>query len=201
MADINEVINTNDTVQYYNPNESTRKKIIPKQLYYSYIKEVSIKEVPVKGKYRAKVYNLTLELADENRKITFHDNGQEIKGEVYIGREVRTSGVFLFLNPSEGDDWEGNSGANERYLKFCENVGIDCPEVEIEVDGEKHNVKKFPVLEASDLIGKPVQAYIVEEQWTDKQGKSRTSVKAVGFNRWDAPLNTSLKDSHDDIPF
>ncbi len=201
MANIDDVINTNDTVQYFNPGESTRKKLIPKQVYYSYIKEVSIKEVPVKNRYRAKVFNLTLELAEENKKTTFYDNGAEIKGEIYIGREVRTCGIFLFLNPSEGDDWEGNSGANERYLKFCENVGIECPEIEVEIDGEKQKVKQFPILEASDLIGKPVKAYIVEEAWTDKQGKSRTSVKAVGFDRWDAPLNTELKDSHDDIPF
>ena len=108
MANIDDVINTNDTVQYFNPGESTRKKLIPKQVYYSYIKEVSIKEVPVKNRYRAKVFNLTLELAEENKKTTFYDNGAEIKGEIYIGREVRTCGIFLFLNPSEGDDWEGN---------------------------------------------------------------------------------------------
>ena len=200
MATVNDVLGKSDTIQFFNPGESTRKKLIPKQVYYAYISAVSIKEVPVKSRYRAKVFNLTLELAKENEKVTFYDNGKEVNGGIYEGREVRTKGVFLFLNPSDGDDWEANNGANENYLGFCENIGIDCPEVEVELDGEKTKVKQFPILDASDLIGKPVRAYIVEESWKDKSGQSRTSVKAVGFERWDAPLRNDLKDKHDDIP-
>tara|TARA_B100001250_G_scaffold174710_1_gene150267 strand:+ start:3965 stop:4573 length:609 start_codon:yes stop_codon:yes gene_type:complete len=202
MASVDDVIsNSTETIQFFNPGESGKKKIIPKQVYYAYIKEVSIKEVSVRKRYRAKVYNMTLELADANKNLTFHDNGQEIKGDTFVGREIRTTGVFLFLNPSETDNWEPNNGGNEKYLGFCEKVGIECPEVEVELDGEKTKVKQFPVLEASDLIGKPVRAYIVEEKWTDKEGKSRTSVKAISFDSWDAPLNDDIKDKHDDIPF
>ena len=201
MATVNDVIDKSDTIQFFNPGESNRKKIIPKQVYYSYIKEVSIKEVPVKSRYRAKVFNLTLELAAENKKVTFFDNGVEVNGGIYEGREIRTKGIFLFLNPSNGDDWESNNGANESYLRFCENIGVECPEVEVELDGEKTKVKQFPILDASDLIGKPIRAYIVEESWRDKSGQSRTSVKAVGFEKWEAPLRDDLKDKHDDIPF
>jgi len=202
MAAVNDVLKTSETIQYFNPGEaSTRKKIVPKNMYYAYIKEVSIKEVPVKKRYRAKVFNLTLELAEENKTLTFSTNDEDINGEVYIGRTVRSTGVFLFLNPAEGDDWESNNGANERYLKFCETIGVECPEVEVELEGEKVKVKQFPVLDASDLIGKPVKAYIVEESWTDKGGQTRTSVKAAGFVKWDAPINNDIKDKHDDIPF
>jgi hypothetical protein len=203
MATVNDVIKSDTgSIQFYNPSESGRKKLIPKQVYFAYIKEVSIKEVNVRKRYKAKVFNLTLELANANKNLTFHDdNGNPVNGEVFAGREVRTTGVFLFLNPGETDEWEANNGANDKYLGFCEKVGVECPEVEVELDGVKAKVKQFPVLEASDLIGKPIRAYIVEEQWTDKEGKSRTSVKAISFDVWDVPLNDDLKDSHDDIPF
>ena len=202
MTSVNEIkIGETQHMHYYDPKENDRVSLIPKQLYPVHAKKVDIRDVRVKGKYKATVYNVYYQIAEECSKHTFLTDKGEVTGAGFVGKEIRGTGVFMFLNPEPGDDFESNNGANESYLRFCENIGVECPEVEVELDGEKTKVKQFPVLDASDLIGKPIKAYIVEESWRDKSGQSRTSVKAVGFEKWEAPLRDDLKDKHDDIPF
>ena len=64
MASINE-INIGDKTQmhYYDPKENTRVSLIPKQLYPMHVKKVTTREVRVKGKYKAKVYNMVYQIS------------------------------------------------------------------------------------------------------------------------------------------
>ena len=154
-------------------------------------KKVTIIEVRVKNKYKAKVYNIIFELAEECSDHTYNTDKGEINGSPFVGKEIRGSGVFMFLNPQPGDDFESNNGANEKYLRFCELLKIDCPEIEVDYNGEKRMVKQFPELKEDDIIGKPVMGYIDTEEYINKDGENRTAYKVKDFNPW---TNGKFKD-------
>ena len=193
-------------VGYFDPAESTKPvSFVTKQLYPSHIKDVDVREVRVKNKYKAKVYNFTCEIANEcsnNEYSTLDPETKEsttIPGSSYVGKEVKSKGVFMFLNPQKGDDFEANNGANDGYLSFCESIGVDLKEVEIKVGGKKRKVKEFPVLTKDNCIGKPILSYIDRETWTDNDGNKRFSYKARWFNKWEDGQD---KDYYsDDVPF
>lgn len=193
-------------VGYFDPAQSTKPvSFVTKQLYPVHIKDVSVKEVMVKGKYKAKVYNLTCEVANECSNNSYDTIDQKTKqpttipGSSYVGKELKSKGFFMFLNPQPGDDFQANNGANESYLAFCESLGVELKEVEIEIDGETRKVKQFPILDKDNILGKPALAYVDRESWTDSDGNKRFSYKAKWFNKWEDGV---MKDYHsDDIPF
>ena len=103
MASINE-INIGDKTQmhYYDPKENTRVSLIPKQLYPMHVKRVTTREVSVKGKYKAKVYNIVYQIAEECSKHRYDTEGGEINGSAFIGKEIYSAkGIFMFLNPRD----------------------------------------------------------------------------------------------------
>ena len=54
MASVNEInIGDNTHMHYYDPKENTRVSFITKQLYPMHAKDVEIKEVDVRSKFRA----------------------------------------------------------------------------------------------------------------------------------------------------
>ena len=75
---------------------------------------------------------------------------------------------------------------------------VECPEVEVEIDGEKRMVKQFPELTDSDLSGKPIMGFIDIEEYV-KDGETRTSYKVKDFTSWS---DGKVKDfAVDDLPF
>ena len=193
-------IDITKTVSYFDPNAVETRKMIGKRSYPCHIVECTIKEVKVRKKYKAKVFNLKLEVAEECGALKFEDdNGNEVSGKAFVGSKVSSNGIFLFLNPQKGDDFEANNGGNENYLKFCSAIGHEPKEVEIEIDGEKRNVFEFPTLSKEDLMNKPIMAWCDFETWKSyKDGKEYTTIKAKGFNPWKEgkTLNPT-----DDLPF
>ena len=131
VTDIN--IGDKTHMHYYDPKENTRVSLIPKQLYPMHIKTVQTREVDVKGKYKAKVYNIVYEIAEECSKHKYMTENGEINGSSFVGKEVYSTGIFMFLNPQAGDTFEANNGGNERYLRFCEVIKVACPEIEVDV--------------------------------------------------------------------
>ena len=194
-------IDITKTVSYFDPSAVQTKKLIGKRSYPCHITECIIKEVAVRKKYKAKVFNLKLEVAEECGGLNFEDdNGNEISGKAFVGSKISATGIFLFLNPQEGDDFESNNGGNESYVKFCKSIGHNPKEVEIEVDGEKRNVFEFPTLSKEDVINKPVMAWCDYETWKSyKDGKNYTTIKAKGFNLWEEGKNLTPKE--EDLPF
>ena len=186
MTSVNEIkIGETQHMHYYDPKENDRVSLIPKQLYPVHAKKVDIRDVRVKGKYKATVYNVYYQIAEECSKHTFLTDKGEVTGAGFVGKEIRGTGVFMFLNPEPGDDFESNNGANERYLHFCEHLKIDCPEVEVELEGEKRMVKQFPTLIEKDIIGKPLLGFIDTESYINNDGETRISFKVKDFTKWE----------------
>lgn len=198
MANVLDTLDT-DRVHYYDPKQDKTAKLIEKTLYLGHIKTCTIREVAVKNKYRAKVFNYSVELANENGKETFHtSNGTAVDGSAFVGREVWGTGVFFFLNPTDGDDFEPNNGGNETYLKFCEGLGIECPTTEIKVGDETRSVLTLPDLGTDDAIGKPVKAYVDYAKVRDKDGSYNARLRVKSIVAW---TDGETKSNDPDLPF
>ena len=85
--------------------------------------------------------------------------------------------------PKAGDSFESNNGANERYLRFCETINVECPEIAVEIEGEKRMVKQFPELTEREIKGKPILGFIDTVEYI-KDGETRTSYKVKDFTTW-----------------
>ena len=184
MASVTET-NIGDTthMHYYDPKENTRVSLIPKQMYPMHAKKIRTGEVNVKGKYKAKVYNIMYEIATECSQHKYTTENGEINGSSFVGKEIYATGIFMFLNPKAGDSFESNNGANERYLRFCETINVECPEIEVEIEGEKRMVKQFPELTDSEIKGKPILGFIDTVEYI-KDGETRISFKVKDFTAW-----------------
>ena len=199
MASVNDVLTTTQATSYYDPQENVNVPIIPNEKYRAFIIECKSQEVTVRKKYKAKVFNYKLEVAEENSDLTYtSSDGKTVNGGVFSGKTFKGAGIFHFLTPSDGDDFEANPGGNERYMEFCEAIGIEYPEVEIEVEGKKRMVKTLPELETNDLLGKPILATLVESSFVNKENKKVTYFQARSVELWE----TEARDLQDeDLPF
>ena len=199
MASVNDVLSSNQSVSYYDPMENINVPTIANEKYRAFIIECKSQEVTVRKKYKAKVFNYKLEVAEENSDLTYTSSeGKEVNGGVFTGKTFKGAGIFHFLTPSDGDDFEANPGGNERYMEFCEALGIECPEIEIEVEGKKRMVKTLPELSTDDLLGKPILAKLVENSFVNKENKKVNYFQAKSVERWDVEPR-DLAD--EDLPF
>jgi|LUMU01.1.fsa_nt_gb hypothetical protein len=184
---------------YYDASEFVR--FVPGQLYPANAVDVRIKEVDVKKKYKALVYNVTFEIADACKELTFtgQDNA-EIKGSSFVGRKVKATGIFQFLVPEEGDTFEPNHSGNERYFHFCESLGVECPTTTIKINGAEKEVRTIPTLSKEDILGKPVKVFLDNHGYKDyKTGELKTTVMAKSFSPW---VEGSKRDlAMEDLPF
>ena len=115
MTSVNEInIGETSNMHYYDPKENQYVSLIPKQLYPVHAKKLDTRIVDVKGKYKAKVYNIIYEVAEECGKKTFISERGEVSGQSFVGKEIYSTGIFMFLNPQGNDTFEANNGANER---------------------------------------------------------------------------------------
>ena len=189
---------------FYDPSQNTGNlKIEPKKYYLGHICDTVVKEVAVKGKYKAKVYNFKVELAGGDRKYDCKDpetqDTKTLDANSFKGRKIRSQGVFQFLVPKNGDDFEANSGGNDRYLALCHAVGAKADEIQIEIDGEQRNVTTFPDLNAEDLNGKPIDCYLDIVKWKNQEGNFVSSINAKAFKSWE---DGKARDYElEDIPF
>ena len=118
MADVSEI---NLDGGYVPVSETRKKNPVALGWYPCHIVDCQVKTVKVKGKYKAKIYNPMLEVADEVKglKFTIKDiqgNDMQVTGEDYVGYKFRSMGVFYFLNPQVGDDFEVYPKGNVGYM-------------------------------------------------------------------------------------
>ena len=199
MASVNDVLSSTNSVSYYDPMENINVPTIANEKYRAFIIECKSQEVTVRKKYKAKVFNYKLEVAEENSDLTYtSSDGKEVNGGIFTGKTFKGAGIFHFLTPSDGDDFEANPGGNERYMEFCEALGIECPEIEIEGEGKKRMVKTLPELNTDDLLGKPILAKLVENSFVNKENKKVNYFQAKSVERWDVEPR-DLAD--EDLPF
>jgi len=113
---------------YYDESSDTPKLYMAEDSYHAHVTKVQTVDRMVKGKYKAKIYNITVKLAKDCANNTYKCRGIDGKvvdgnGSDFVGRELRSVGFFQFLHPKADDDFEANPGGNRRYLQFCESIG------------------------------------------------------------------------------
>tara|TARA_R110000824_G_scaffold61923_3_gene164282 strand:+ start:1283 stop:1885 length:603 start_codon:yes stop_codon:yes gene_type:complete len=186
-----DTMETATAVNYFDPSQEKTNTRLAQGVYPAHIIKCDSVERPIKGKYKARIYNFRIKIANE--VTTRHYQIEDISGIMtdvnssdYIGREVRSAGIFFFLTPDIGDDFEANSGGNRKFMDTVEALGVPCPEIEVEVGGEKRMVKSLPNLEHSDFLGKPVLASIgLGKPWKGTDGVERQSHEVKSINLWE----------------
>jgi len=189
---------------YFDPAEEKSNVAFAPGNYYGHITALKEpREVTVRKKYKAKVYNFVFTVANETANHTYNKEGidgnpEEVSGREYVGRDIRSAGIFQFLAPQVGDTFKANSGGNRKFVEFCETAGIVCPEVEIEVDGEKRTVKTIPdCITDIDVVGKPVIATVgFGKPWKGDDGVERKSIEVKSILEWKGG-----KEKETDLPF
>ena len=189
-------VNLNEQINFYNPNDKPAQ-LVTGQLYLAHITDVKIAEVRVRNKYKAKVYNCWVALAKENAGNMVTDaNGKEIVSCKFAGRKIKSKGVFMFLNPQEGDDFEANNGANEQFLRFAECIGHEPKTIEVDIDGVKTEVLQFPNLTEGDITNKPIKVYVDKAPYRDKEGNQKEGLIVKGWDKW-----SDGKSLDEEVPF
>ena len=166
--------------------------------YLGHIKDVSTREVSFKG-YKAIVYNYFVEVAKENEVMKYTFKDEEYSGSEYSGRNLKGLGVFKFLTPKEGDDFEANPSGNDKYLLFCKSIGVEVKKEKREIDGKNIYVEIMPSLSEDDINGKPVTAVLGRgKPYTNKNGKEINPWQCKFVKAWD---EGEIKDFTEEIPF
>ena len=174
------------------------KRPLTKGEYLGHIKDVSTREVSFNG-YKATVYNYWVEVAKENEKMNYSFQGEFYDGSDYVGRNIKGLGVFKFLTPKEGDDFEANPSGNDKYLLFCKSIGVEIKKEERDMGGKKVTVEIMPSLSEDDINGRPVTAVVGRgKPYTNKNGKEIKPWQAKFVKSWD---EGEVRDFNEEIPF
>ena len=179
-------------------NKGDWKRPLTKGDYYAHIESVDTREVSFKN-YKAIVYNYRVKIAEENSKMKYQFQEEEYNGSEYVGRSIRGLGVFKFLSPKEGDDFEANPGGNDKYLMFCKSLGASVKQEEREIDGKKVKVEIMPNLTESDIVGRPVKAVVDRgKPYTNNSGKEVKPWEVKFIVNWE---DGKIRDFSKEIPF
>ena len=174
------------------------KRPLTKGEYLGHIKDVSMREVSFNG-YKATVYNYWVEVAKENDKMSYEFQGEQYTGQEYVGRNIKGLGVFKFLAPKEGDDFEANPSGNDKYLLFCKSIGAEVKKEERDIDGKKVTVEIMPSLSEDDINGRPITAVVDRgKPYTNKNGKEINPWQVKFVKLWD---EGEIRDFKEEIPF
>jgi hypothetical protein len=165
---------------------------------------------PVKDRFKARIYNYDVMVADEHAKRThqYEDiTGKhvEISGEQFVGRKLIAKGIFKFLDPQEGDDFEGNPTDNKKYSLFCETLGLVPTEETRTIDGTETLVKILPLLTIEHMVGRPVTAHLVKvkDEWINKKTgeKMDYSWRVSYCTPWTLGTVKKMTVDDNDLPF
>ena len=190
---------TNDVVNYFDPSLEQSTTRLALGVYPAHIIKCDVANRPVRGKYQADIYNFRIKIHDSVTTKTYQiedidGSMKHIEGHHYIGREVRSAGIFFFCTPGVGDDFEAHPGGNRKYMETVEALGVDCPELELDVDGEKKMVKSLPHLETSDFLGVPVLATLgLGKPWERTDGIARASFEVKSINKWEEGVKIDVE--------
>ena len=123
-------------------------------------------------------------------------------GDSFVGKKFRGN-LWRFLEPKEGDDFESNSEGNTAYLRFCENIGKECPKETKSIDGQDIEVQLLPTLSTEDFLGQPVIAFVDKGRpFTDKEGKTRQYFDCKFCKKWEGGTKKDISSGgSNEIPF
>ena len=210
MADVNDMFNDITKEQsFYIPGTKKEKNITPivEGDYLCHITDVSTKILDVQGKYKARLYSYTVEVAEENKDMDYefveiNGDKKNTKGHVYVGKRFFGK-LWRFLEPTEKDTFESNSTGNTNYLRFCETIGVDCPKEVKSINGQDIEVQILPSLVSEDMLGQPITAFVaLGKPWTDKSGQRKQYFDCKFCKKWDGGKKKVIAGGKkDDIPF
>ena len=195
----------NDTESFFVPGEETESKK-PKNApnvrgeFYGHMQNATSREVSWSkdGKtFKALVYNYEFVVDAKNSEMSYEGTNGKLKGEEYVGRTYRSNGIFRFLEPKKGDDFDSNSTGNKRYFQFCETIGVEIPRKVVKMNGQDVEVQVLPPLKGTDIDGAPAIALIdAGKPYKNKEGEERTPFVVKFVKQWEGGVK---KDA--DIPF
>ena len=214
MSTTQEVLNEvstffEDTTKTGNTNGTmTRTGLVEGEYLGHIVNSRSIVRTVLK-KFQARIYNFDVIVSAENRgmKYQYEDiTGKhiEITGEQFVDKKLIAKGVFKFLDPQEGDDFEGNPTENHKYLRFCETLGLKPEEETRTIDGKETTVKLLPLLTVEHMDGKPVTALLrkVKDEWINNKGeKMHYSWRVSYVKPWENGQVRTMEVNKDDLPF
>ena len=205
MSTMTEVAGSQSVSNYFDPSQEKSRSKLARGVYPAHIiKCDKPKTVEFKG-YKALIYNYVIKVDNAVTRHNFQVEDidgvlKDVNSADYIGREIKSKGVFFFLNPEVGDSFKANPGGNRGFMEAVEAIGVDCPEMEIEVDGEKRMVKTLPNLSPSDFVGAPVLATVdLGKPWKGTDGVERQSFEVKKINKWEE--GTKIDVELEDLPF
>ena len=204
MSSMSEVASSS-VVNYFDPSLEQSKARLVAGVYPAHIVKCDKVNRPVKGKYKADIYNFRIKVHESVSERTYpveeiDGSIKHIDGNNYAGREVRSIGIFFFITPEVGDDFEANPGGNRKYMEVVMSLGIKCPEIEVDVDGEKKKVKSLPHLETNAFLGVPVLATIgLCKPWKGTDGIERQSFEVKSIDKWEGGEKVDVE--LEELPF
>ena len=199
MENINETFNNStESSTYAEGIDEPKTKFIPVEPgdHKGHIIEYSSRIVEWTNKngdsFKARVHNYKVELSE-----SYNDD--------FNGRIFRSSGCFQFLEPQKGDDFISNQSGNKAYLRFCEDIGVECKEVKRNVDGQTIKVKQLPNIEENDVLGVAVIAVLnFGKSYVNKNGFDTKPMQVKFIKKWEGGKRLDIKTTkelEDDIPF
>ncbi len=210
MADVNDMFDDITKEQsFYIPGTKKEKNITPivEGDYLCHITDVNTKILDVQGKYKARLYSYTVEVAEENKDMDYEvedikGDKKHTKGHVYVGKRFFGK-LWRFLEPTEKDTFESNSTGNTNYLRFCETIGVSCPKEVKNINGQDIEVQILPSLVSEDMLGQPITAFVaLGKPWTDKSGKTKQYFDCKFCKKWEGGKKKVISGGKkDDIPF
>ena len=151
------------------------------------------------------VFNLTFKLADKVGEMevpvysqvdgeyiaSMDEKGNTItrKATHLVGKEIRSTGVWLTPSPKEGEGWK-----NRKYKEFFESIGVGFP---ADASG---NINLGEV-EEDDVLGFPCLAKVGEQSFTNKEGEEKTTMRVFVTYPWNGGQKLSADEIGDDVPF
>ena len=192
MANVNDILSEKGEKSFFYDDGSKPKfKGLTEGNYLGHITDVSTRVVEWQN-YKARVYNFKVKVSPEND--LKYENG-------FAGREIKSIGVFRYLEPGKDDTFVAHPSGNRNYLNFCEALSVNCPSEKKKINGKEVEVKVLPSLNLSDVSGKPVDAVVKKgKAYTDKKGVQRCYMDVKWVEKWEDGEQIKTEGSNE-IPF
>ena len=203
MSDVADA--TTGMVNYFDPSQEQSKVKLAQGVYPAHIVKCDRVTRDVRNKHKADIYNFRIKIDKSVAKKSYQiediaGDMVQVDGSNYIGREIRSQGIFFFLTPDAGDGFEAHPGGNRKYMETILALGVECPEVEVDIDGEKRMVKSLPHLDTSDFLGRPVLAVVgLGKPWKGTDGVARQSFEVKSIDKWEEGEKVDVE--AEELPF
>lgn len=129
------------------------------------------------------VFNTTVKIADEVKKI-------KPESKWISGKEYSSRGVWLNLNPEEGEEWR-----NKYYHQWFNQCGVNFE------SADENGSLELSAVEESDIYGCPVFAKLKEVSYKTNDGEEKTKIQVDAILPWEDGNKLSKDELETDLPF